>query len=187
MSSICGAEVSSPAVGVREIHCDGRIDYEMFLIHAKKFIALSDTLFDTWTIQKHSEDQIYLAKHQFAKNSKFKMEYNVVYSVAFAVPVLYFRIFDAISGEILWDLNEIGSATLSKIHEQDSNSLTQMAHPYYQTPYFQLHPCHTAKWMENLLSSECKHQPNYIVAWLSFIAPHVGLVISEKYCDVQGL
>ena len=78
------------------------------------------------------------------------MEYNVVYSVAFAVPVLYFRIFDAISGEILWDLNEIGSATLSKIHEQDSNSLTQMAHPFHQTPYFQLHPCHTAKWMEKL-------------------------------------
>ena len=79
------------------------------------------------------------------------MEYQVVYSVAFAVPVLYFRIFHAISGEILWDLNEIQFASLSKIKEQDSNSLTQMAHPFHQTPYFQLHPCHTSTWMENLL------------------------------------
>ena len=54
------------------VYCDGRIDYETFVKHAKKFIALSDTLFDTWTIQQHSEDQIYLVKHQFANNSKYE-------------------------------------------------------------------------------------------------------------------
>ena len=35
-------------------------------------------------------------------------------------------------------------------------------------------------------SSNRKHQPNYIVTWLSFIAPHVGLVISEKYCNAAA-
>ena len=42
---------------------------------------------------------------------RFKMEYEIVYSVAFAVPVLYFRIFHASNGEILWDLDQIGSNT----------------------------------------------------------------------------
>ena len=42
---------------------------------------------------------------------RFKMEYEIVYSVAFAVPVLYFRIFDASNGEILWDLDQIGLKT----------------------------------------------------------------------------
>jgi len=189
MSSICGAEVSSPAVDSRETEYDGRIEYETFVKHAKEFIALSDNLFDSWTLKQHCDDQMYLVKHQLVNNSKFKMEYELVYSVAFAVPVLYFRIFDASNGEILWDLDQIGSNTslgLSKLQKQDSSSLTQMPHPFYQTPYFQLHPCHTAKWMEDLLSSNRKHQPNYIVAWLSFIAPHVGLVISEKYCNAAA-
>ena len=81
------------------------------------------------------------------------MEYHVVYSVAFAVPVLYFRIFRASNGEILWDLNETHSTDfLSKIQKESTTALTQMPHPFYQTPYFQLHPCHTAKWMEKLCS-----------------------------------
>ena len=42
---------------------------------------------------------------------RLKMEYEIVYSVAFSVPVLYFRIFNASNGEILWDLDEIGSNT----------------------------------------------------------------------------
>lgn len=47
----------------------------------------------------------------FTSFFRFKMEYEIVYSVAFAVPVLYFRIFDASNGEILWDLDQIGSNT----------------------------------------------------------------------------
>ena len=101
------------------------------------------------------------------------MEFHIVYSPAFSVTVLYFRIFRASTGEILWQLNETDVV---------KKGLTQMPHPYFQTPFWQLHPCHTTKWMEKLLNKADEDKTNYIVAWLSFIAPNVqGLVISEKY------
>lgn len=50
---------------------DGRIEYETFVKHAKEFIALSDNLFDSWTLKQHCDDQMYLAKHQLVNNSKY--------------------------------------------------------------------------------------------------------------------
>ena len=50
---------------------DGRIEYETFVKHAKEFIALSDNLFDSWTLKQHCDDQMYLVKHQLVNNSKY--------------------------------------------------------------------------------------------------------------------
>ena len=64
-----------------------------------------------------------------------------------------------------------------------AGGVTQMPHPFFQTPFYQLHPCHTEKWMKEIFANATaeKKYTNYLVTWLSFIAPHVGLNISEKY------
>ena len=53
------------------VEYDGRIEYETFVKHAKEFIALSDNLFDSWTLKQHCDDQMYLVKHQLVNNSKY--------------------------------------------------------------------------------------------------------------------
>ena len=60
--------------------------------------------------------------------------------------------------------------------------VTQMPHPLLnsQPPFYQLHPCHTANWMGTMLKNVSK-ESNYLVTWLSFVAPYVGLQLSEKY------
>jgi len=60
--------------------------------------------------------------------------------------------------------------------------VTQMPHPLLnsQPPFYQLHPCHTANWMGTMLKNVSK-ESNYLVTWLSFVAPYVGLKLSEKY------
>ena len=57
-----------------------------------------------------------------------------------------------------------------------------MPHPLLnsQPPFYQLHPCHTANWMGTMLKNVSK-ESNYLVTWLSFVAPYVGLKLSEKY------
>ena len=170
-----------------KMHCfNGRIDYETFEKHARKFSVISESLFDTWSLQQH-DDQVYLVKHEKTRqNPNYKIEYHIVYSVAYSVPVLYFRIFRE-TGEIIW--KEIPETVISwgKLSADESGrGLTQMPHPFFQTPFFQLHPCHTAEWMRDLMENGKNENFNYIVAWLSFIAPHVGLYISEKYCSYNG-
>lgn len=158
----------------------GCLAYETFESHARDFAVKSTALFDTWTL-KSERNELFLVK--VCQLQDLKMEYHIVYNVAFAVPVLYFRIFGRCNGEILWDLNVI-SKYIKDLHA--NKGLTQMPHPYYQTPFFQLHPCHTKDWMGKLVAAAHQQQRknlNYIVAWLSFIAPHVGLVFSEKYAQ----
>ena len=53
------------------VEYDGRIEYETFVKDAKEFIALSDNLFDSWTLKQHCDDQMYLVKHQLVNKSKY--------------------------------------------------------------------------------------------------------------------
>ena len=76
--------------------------------------AIFENSFGVLRTFKHYYRYTYFWKYTmppFTSFFRFKMEYEIVYSVAFAVPVLYFRIFDASNGEILWDLDQIGSNT----------------------------------------------------------------------------
>ena len=143
------------------------ISYEMFEAEARAFFALSQDLLDEWELKiSPDECQIYLSKVVISR--KIRTEYHIIYSVAFGVPVLYFRRFAA-NGEILWDFDFVPF----------QGGVSQMPHPFFQTPFYQLHPCHTEKWMKDM---RCfNKQVNYLVSWLSFIAPHVGLNVSEKY------
>ena len=78
MSSICGATseeaptTESATTTIPTAVNSGKIDYETFVKHAKNFIVLSDNLYDTWILQEHGQDQIYLIKHQLTSDSKYE-------------------------------------------------------------------------------------------------------------------
>lgn len=153
----------------------GKLDSEAFKKCALELVQKSELLFDDWQIKRdESSDEIYLVKTALSTTTGLKFEYHVIYSVAYSVPVLYFRMFQRDTGEIVWHSNELPIAK-----QESGGSLTQMPHPYEQTPFLQLHPCYTANWMAEM--QNLAPQANYLVSWLSFIGPHVGMLVSEKY------
>ena len=151
----------------------GKLGYEEFQKCALELVQKSKLLFDDWQIKRdESRGEIYLVKT--STSGLLKFEHHVIYSVAYSVPVLYFRMFRPDTGEIVWHSDEL------LIAKQENGGLSQMPHPYEQTPFLQLHPCHTANWMAEMRSMAAQ-STNYLVSWLSFIGPQVGLDVSEKY------
>lgn len=109
--------------------------------------------------------------------------YNIVYSVSYSVPVLYFNIWKQ-DGSLL-PLPEVWSMVPDSFQGQLKDvwwsTITQQEHPILRTPFFQLHPCKTAQLMDQVLPSHNKEHANYIVTWLSSMAPLVGLDLPNGY------
>ena len=88
--------------------CGAQIDYGTFEKFARDFYARSQDLLDDWQLL-HSDQQVYLVKNSsifFVKssihnNNVYKLEHHIVYNPAYAVPVLYFRMFDLQKGTVL--------------------------------------------------------------------------------------
>ena len=79
----------------------GQIDYDTFEKFAKDFYARSQDLFDDWQLLR-SDQQVYLMKNSSIHNNNvYKLEHHIVYNPAYAVPVLYFRMFDLQTGTVL--------------------------------------------------------------------------------------
>lgn len=114
--------------------------------------------------------------------------YHVLYSSSYRVPVLYFNVWRQ-NGSLL-PLSDIWSLMPDCLQEQllqlRWTTVTQQEHPIQGTPYFQLHPCKTAHFMEQTLPKDTKHA-NYLVTWLSTIAPVVGLEMPIQYSAIAGL
>lgn len=113
-------------------------------------------------------------------------EYHIVYNFGHSVPTLYFNAWYS-SGKLL-TLEEIWKRVHSQfskqIWENKWESLTQTEHPLLGRPFFQLHPCHTAKLMGQLkpkISSNSKFLSQYIISWLSMFGPVIGLKLSLDY------
>lgn len=114
--------------------------------------------------------------------------YHILYSSSYRVPVLYFNVWRQ-NGSLL-PLSDVWSLMPDCLQEQLQQlrwtTVTQQEHPIQGTPYFQLHPCKTAHFMEQTLPKDTKHT-NYLITWLSTIAPVVGLEVPVKYCTIAGL
>ena len=149
------------------------------------------------------------------------LEYHVIYSTSYSVPVLYVRGYDAFGGMVRIDkLIVDGGLTPNqhneaKTHKESEDtrmninsgetldnspsladfvkpeSFSQCSHPLLFEPFYQLHPCHTAQWMEIMCSVQNAKEDlerekqvsvgMYIIIWLSFVGPFVGLSIDNKY------
>ncbi len=116
------------------------------------------------------------------------MEYHVVHSVSYQVPILYFTASylngQALTLEQIWDL--ITPDYVS--HGTDKwGMVTQQEHPYLGRPFYHIHPCHTATVVGRALQCSSRvggdtpPTSNYLMTWLSTFAPVVGLEFSIKY------
>ena len=110
--------------------------------------------------------------------TNISLEYNILYSVSYCVPVLYLRGYDSFGcGLRLDDLIKSGlfsrstqdtklddekvvehhSRDQDKNHHIQSNfvrsdTFSQVSHPLNFQPFYQLHPCHTSEWMKMMCS-----------------------------------
>ena len=151
------------------------------------------------------------------------LEYHVIYSISYCVPVLYIRGFDSLGGVLRIDklikkgrfpncyqgnandldandlesVTELNDASDIRPHSLLDNNLvrpdtfSQTPHPLLFEPFYQLHPCHTSQWMKMMYSVKSTENDstsqtqlsaeNYIIIWLSFVGPYVGLSLDNKY------
>lgn len=120
-----------------------------------------------WQWHEASGSLGYLSLHTtlISHSSPIQLSLSVCYSVAYSVPVLYFRACDLSGSPISVEL--ILSAEAMKTDEGLRWGLVSpIEHPITGQPYFYLHPCQTA----NLLSG----QPE-LLCWLSSVLPIVQL------------
>lgn len=119
-------------------------------------------------------------------------DYHIVYSLSHSVPVLYFNAWHS-TGQLL-SLDEVWERVDATHREQIISNkwgtLTQVEHPLLGRPYFQLHPCNTAKLMGQVMpQSAHSHSPatlrTYLISWLSMFGPPVGLELPMCYFAEQ--
>ena len=89
------------------------------------------------------------------------------------------------------DTSNIPQCSLTDNNFVRPDTFSQAPHPLLFEPFYQLHPCHTSQWMKMMYSvkSAEKHSKsqtqlsvdNYIIIWLSFVGPYVGLSLDNKY------
>ncbi|WAR20520.1 GALM-like protein [Mya arenaria] len=111
------------------------------------------------------------------------VEYHVLYSESYSVPVLYFNC-HLPDGRLL-TLNEIWSQVplnyQERLQQDRWTFLTQVEHPYLGRPFYQLHPCHTDKLMAMVAKVPGGVARNYVISWLSSVGPVVGLNLRPEY------
>ncbi len=114
------------------------------------------------------------------------LEYHVVHSVSYQVPILYFNA-SYTNGRPL-PLNDIWRLLSLRFVSTDANKwglLTQQEHPYLGQPFYHIHPCHSAEVMDKALQCslalEGQGRGNYLITWLSTFALLVGLELPIEY------
>ena len=114
------------------------------------------------------------------RNVMITLEYHIIYSPVYNVPVLYFNAY-APSGKLL-SLDELWSSIPPQYRGVDRwTFVTQQEHPLIGRPFFQLHPCHTHTMMEKLGKSMEKRY--YLIRWLSAVGPAVHLDVSLGFAN----
>ncbi|ELT88047.1 hypothetical protein CAPTEDRAFT_225544 [Capitella teleta] len=111
-------------------------------------------------------------------------EYHIIFSSSYGVPVLYFNFYKQ-DGSLL-KLNDVWStipdAFNDRLIEEKWTFITQQEHPIRHKPFFHLHPCHTGQLMKASSSLSTSNTPlEYIIRWMSSIAPVVHLNVPMKY------
>ncbi|KAG0718679.1 Ubiquitin-like-conjugating enzyme ATG10 [Chionoecetes opilio] len=140
--------------------------------------------------EEESSDPSVLESHHPTPFTTY--DYHIVYSLSHSVPVLYFNAWHA-SGQLL-TLDEVWEGVEATHREPILNNkwgtLTQTEHPLLGRPYFQLHPCNTAKLMAQVLPQPATGPAGlkmYLTSWLSMFGPPVGLELSLCYfADYQS-
>ncbi|XP_071447190.1 ubiquitin-like-conjugating enzyme ATG10 [Hetaerina americana] len=176
---------------------DGEMEWDEFIALTASFLELSEKAGDVWHIKGRKDElggaylvrvRRHLAKPredlqgtcgEEATSVQF-WEHHVVYSVGYRVPVLYFNAWRS-NGELL-SLEEIWNEVHESLKPEDTRALweliTQQEHPVLGKPFFQVHPCRTAKFLISLREVAGR---NVLVPWLSSLGPLVNLNLDLSY------
>lgn len=128
-----------------------------------------DSADDEFDFELDHPDPDSVSNESLEKAETCQFECHVIYREAFSNPVLHFLASKS-NGEMLsldecWE--QVKDHYVSYINDKLKWSfITQVQHPVFNTPCFQVHPCHTADFLEPL-----KGSPNYVVSWLSIVMP----------------
>lgn len=107
-------------------------------------------------------------------------EYHVIFSESYGVPVLYFNCWKNDGSILRYEeiLSWLHSEMKSQLIENRWQSITQQEHPVLGRPFYMLHPCKTAEYL-NLIQKESSVNP--LVSWLSSFGGAIGLNIPLNY------
>jgi len=119
--------------------------------------------------------------------SELTMELHAVYSVAFQVPTLLFRVF-GLDGSSLGAVEVLHALPHMKVPEDSppgTYTITQCEHPLLGTPFLMLHPCQTDQAMAMLseagapqgasLAADARPGEQYLKTWLSLVESTLGV------------
>ncbi|CAG8445848.1 14602_t:CDS:2 [Ambispora leptoticha] len=177
-------------------------------IHASTTSSLAQTIQspqnDNSSEQDNSIDNSAL---RLSNEDCLTIDYNILYSPTYKVPVLYFNAYNA-DGSIL-NLDQLYTTLIEPSRLNDlrtagfNGGLSQQDHPTLQLPFFFLHPCETATLMRTIalappsITNESESQEinnnvkeefagiipidGYLRSWLSLVGPVVGTKVTPGY------
>jgi ubiquitin-like-conjugating enzyme ATG10 len=115
------------------------------------------------------------------------IEYHLMYSLSYEVPVLYFNAWRSngtlLDIEQVWDLAD--GAHRGALRDSKWNAVSQQDHPLLGTPFFYFHPCNSAELLGVLTS--VGEGANKILSWLSAVGPLLGLNIPLEYVKLLAV
>ncbi|XP_020818131.1 ubiquitin-like-conjugating enzyme ATG10 [Drosophila serrata] len=159
----------------------GDMSWNEFLSQAKQFLDISHQLGDSWMLQEKdmNEPNTFLKFSQKIKSKSgelINVDYHVVYSVSYQVPMLFFQAHRS-DGSLL-DLDATWQCFMpdSKASEL-YQILTQMDHPVLFKPFMALHPCRTAE----VLKQFGQPSNNQVLTFISLYGPQVKLYLQNAY------
>ncbi|KAH8254346.1 hypothetical protein KR032_009648 [Drosophila birchii] len=159
----------------------GDMTWNEFLTQAKQFLDISQQLGDSWMLQEKNtnEPNTFLKFSQKIKSKSgelINVEYHVVYSVSYQVPMLFFQAHRS-DGSLL-DLDATWQCFMPESKASDLYQiLTQMDHPVLFRPFMALHPCRTAE----VLKQFGKPSNNQVLTFISLYGPQVQLHLQNAY------
>ena len=191
---------------------------EEFLRDIKLFLAISDQLNDQWQLHQPtmphntpwlSKKSIIKIQNEPSNNPEsdpiqsdvsevvteslqyVQADYHIIFSQVYKVPTIFFNLSRSTGAKLR--LEEVWTLTEESRGNSDKWSfITEDEHPVLSMPYFCLHPCNTAQFMERLLSNvdgDSNGTCSYVLMWISAVAPIVKLDIPmvEYACRYRTL
>ncbi|KAH8319567.1 hypothetical protein KR074_000529 [Drosophila pseudoananassae] len=158
----------------------GDLSWNEFLSQAKQFYDISQELGDAWILQEKDSNppNTFLTISQKIKSQSdlINVEYHVVYSVSYQVPMLFLQAHRS-DGSLL-DLDAVWRLFMPQTNSEDLYQiLTQMDHPVLFRPFMALHPCRTAE----VLKQFGEPSKNQVLTFISLYGPKVQLHLQNGY------
>ncbi|KAI9499833.1 hypothetical protein BX070DRAFT_231422 [Coemansia spiralis] len=139
-------------------------------------------------------DPAFEAHNQLPLQEDGRIDYHIVYSQGWRVPVLYMRAYASSSqskSKVILDIGRIYSmvqdtelrGALEAV--EFGGALGVQDHPVLGEPYIYLHPCHTATMLRAVGGAGGIGCREYLAAWLSLVGPAVGLTLPSVPLERQ--